>query len=78
MEQVIEVHVGCAWAMEKCGFLYYANGAFFGIQQYEINPPELGGGPHKFIQQIMNGEEPPEDNWLEIAQQLFAMKEGWA
>lgn len=76
--KIVNVHVGHAWAMENNGLLYYCNEAFFGIQEYEINPPELGGGPHKFIRQVMSGNEPPEENWLEIAHQLYAMKEGWA
>lgn len=77
--KLIKVNIENAWAMEKDGFLYYANEVFFGIQHYEINPPELGGGIlHKFIKQIISGVDAPEKNWLEIAQQLYAMKEGWA
>jgi hypothetical protein len=75
--KVIEMHTGHAWAIEKDGLVFYSNEAFFGIQKYKINSPEFGGGPHKFLEQIISGVDPPEENWEEIAQQLYAMKEGF-
>jgi hypothetical protein len=67
-----------SWAMKgEDGKLYYACESFFGIQLMDDCRNGITEGTVFCGTQIISGECDL-DCWWEIAQQLYAMKEGWA
>lgn len=67
-----------AWGMKdyKNGKIYYACEQFFGVQYMDDCRNGITEGTVYCGAQIISGEC-DQESWWEIAQQLYAMKEGW-